>query len=172
MTTTGLTIRAVRADDIPALVDLGLAAWDPVFRAWSDHLGDELYTLAYPNWRATQADAIRSMVAEHAEHTLVAELTAADGTPACAGFAVVLVHEASENESATGDLDMIAVDPGAQRTGVGMALMDAAVGLMCEHGCTLARIFTGGDDGHAPARALYRRAGFAPLPTETYYRAL
>jgi hypothetical protein len=39
-------------------------------------------------------------------------------------------------------------------------------------GLTLAGIGTGGDPGHAPARAAYEKAGFTPLPLVHYYKAL
>jgi hypothetical protein len=39
-------------------------------------------------------------------------------------------------------------------------------------GCTLAIVATGGDTGHAPARALYDSAGFTALPLVRYYRQL
>jgi ribosomal protein S18 acetylase RimI-like enzyme len=39
-------------------------------------------------------------------------------------------------------------------------------------GVPLAVIGTDGDDGHAPARALYERHGFTGLPLVRYYRAL
>ncbi len=40
------------------------------------------------------------------------------------------------------------------------------------HGVDLAVVGTGGDPGHAPARALYERLGFRPLPLVRYYREL
>ena len=43
---------------------------------------------------------------------------------------------------------------------------------MAVRGVPLAVIGTGGDDGHAPARALYERHGFPGLPLVRYYRAL
>ena len=43
---------------------------------------------------------------------------------------------------------------------------------MREHGAVLAVIGTGGDPGHAPARAAYEKAGFRPFPQVRYYRML
>ena len=67
---------------------------------------------------------------------------------------------------------MIAVDPSAQRRGVGQTLTDHALAQFRAAGCDLAVIATGGDGGHAPARALYESAGFTPLPLVRYYRQL
>jgi ribosomal protein S18 acetylase RimI-like enzyme len=65
---------------------------------------------------------------------------------------------------------MIAVDPECQHQGVGAALMDRALAEIEARGVDLAVIATGGDPGHAPARALYERYGFTPLPQVRYYR--
>jgi hypothetical protein len=38
--------------------------------------------------------------------------------------------------------------------------------------CALVQVATGGDEGHAAARALYEAAGFTGLPLVRYYREL
>jgi len=43
---------------------------------------------------------------------------------------------------------------------------------IAELGIPLAEIGTGGDPGHAPARHVYEKAGFTPLPLVRYYKAL
>ena len=67
---------------------------------------------------------------------------------------------------------MIAVDPAAQGRGAAHALTEHALSQLRAAGCDLAIIATGGDDGHAPARALYESEGFTPLPLVRYYRQL
>jgi len=47
-----------------------------------------------------------------------------------------------------------------------------AVAWIEAQGVALAIVATGGDPGHAPARALYERLGFAPLHQVRSYRAL
>lgn len=39
-------------------------------------------------------------------------------------------------------------------------------------GMTTALVETGGDPGHAPARALYEHLGFTPLPAVPYFKDL
>jgi hypothetical protein len=39
-------------------------------------------------------------------------------------------------------------------------------------GLPVAMIDTGGDDGHAPARRVYERAGYTPMPIVRYFKAL
>ncbi|MCB7135301.1 GNAT family N-acetyltransferase [Cellulosimicrobium marinum] len=161
------TLRPFATADLDPLVDLSLRAWEPVFRAWRDVLGDELFALAHPSWRDAQADAVRSTCSTHAGTTLVAER---DGR--VVGFAAVVVGDPDARGMRAGDLEMIAVDPRAQRAGTGRLLLDASLDLMREAGCAWANVWTGGDAGHGPARAMYEAGGFTALPVVHYYRAL
>jgi hypothetical protein len=43
---------------------------------------------------------------------------------------------------------------------------------MRSHGMDIAVVETGGDPGHAPARAAYEGAGFTVLPIARYFRLL
>ena len=67
---------------------------------------------------------------------------------------------------------MIAVAPSHQRRGIASVLISASEQLMQMRGCTLAVIATGGDSGHAPARAAYDAAGYTALPLVRYYKTL
>ncbi len=67
---------------------------------------------------------------------------------------------------------MIAVDPPHQRRGVAARLTGLALGWMAGQGMTTAMVETGGDPGHAPARATYARAGFTLFPVARYFRTL
>ncbi|WP_125775003.1 GNAT family N-acetyltransferase [Antribacter gilvus] len=160
-------VRTFRPDDVDVLVDLSLRAWEPAFRAWRSILGPRLFGLTYPDWRQSQAETVRTSCAQHAERTIVAE---ADST--VVGFAVVVIGTPDDDGTLPGDLEMIAVDPAAQRQGAGRQLMDAALDLMRDAGCAYVNVWTGGDDGHAPARAMYEASGFTALPVVHYYREL
>ena len=50
--------------------------------------------------------------------------------------------------------------------------MQRAITHIKAQGVDLAVVATGGDPGHAPARALYERCDFNPLSLVRYYRAL
>lgn len=67
---------------------------------------------------------------------------------------------------------MVAVSAAGQRQGVGRALTSHAMTQMKAAGCSLAVVATGGDAGHAPARALYEAAGCRALPLARYYQLL
>ena len=88
------------------------------------------------------------------------------------GFVIVIIAEPTSGEARAADVEMIAVDPDMQRRGIGRNLLDAAVATMRESGCAYANVWTGGDEGHGSARALYGASGFTALPAVHYYRAL
>jgi ribosomal protein S18 acetylase RimI-like enzyme len=67
---------------------------------------------------------------------------------------------------------MLAVDPAAQRRGIGRALTDQATHWLRAQGMRVAIVETGGDAGHAPARRVYEQAGFRVLPISRYFRKL
>ena len=71
-----------------------------------------------------------------------------------------------------GGIDMIAVDPAYQRRGIGSQLTSSATDYMRDEGMDIALVETGGDPGHAPARATYDAAGFTLLPIARYFRLL
>lgn len=71
-----------------------------------------------------------------------------------------------------GAVDMIAVDPEHQRQGVARELMRLAADHMRAGGMDIAVVETGGDPGHAPARATYEAVGYALLPIARYFTML
>ena len=84
----------------------------------------------------------------------------------------VAVGLIDEDATRAGEIHMIAVDPAYQRTGVGASLMQQAITQIKARGVDIAVVATGGDPGHASARALYEKFGFTPLPLVRYYRTL
>ena len=71
-----------------------------------------------------------------------------------------------------GEVAMVAVDPAAQRHGIGSALTEHATTWLREQGMRVAVINTGGDLGHEPARRVYERLGFRLFPNALYFRTL
>jgi GNAT superfamily N-acetyltransferase len=161
-----VAIRPLAEADIPAVVDLSLRAWAPVFDSFRGVLGEEIFLHLYPEWSAMQAAAVERVCRDEAMPTWVADH---DGR--AVGF-VAIVHDRQEDEPDSSEIEMVAVDPDHQRQGIAADLIGFAVERMREHGSRLAVIGTGGDPGHAPARAAYEQAGFRPLPLVRYYRML
>jgi GNAT superfamily N-acetyltransferase len=161
---SSLRIRPLVDDDIEAIVRLSLLAWEPVFRSFEQVLGPEIYPLVYPDWRASQANVVQEICQDtDPVRVLVAEV---EGEPV--GF---LAYELREAED-TGEVQLLAVHPAHQNRGIGTALNRRALEEMRAAGMKKAVVGTGGDEGHAPARRSYEKAGYRGLPLVRYYQAL
>jgi ribosomal protein S18 acetylase RimI-like enzyme len=165
-------IRALRADDIDAVVEFSVRAWRPVFESFMEVMGPDIFRRIYPLWQAGQAGAVRDACRDEAHRTWVAEAPEAPGTPREITRAVGLVVVAVHDDPRRGEIYMIAVDPDYLNRGIASALVNFATDRITELGLPLAEIGTGGDPGHAPARHVYEKAGFTPVPLVRYYKAL
>lgn len=155
------SIRAFTPDDADRVVELSLAAWDPVFASFRAVLGDALYRRVHPDWRADQAASVRGALERNA--TWVSETR---------GVVMAFVNVIFTDAERSGEIHMIAVDPAAQRRGLATALTERALDEMRARGLDLAIVATGGDPGHAPARATYEKAGFIGCPQVWYAKIL
>jgi GNAT superfamily N-acetyltransferase len=127
-------------------------------------LGDEVFLRLHPDWRAGQAETVRSICTNDERDAYVAFV---DGRPV--GFIAVALNAFHER---MGLIDIIGVDPDYQRRGIGARLTEFAVDHLRRRGMDIAVVETGGDPGHAPAGALYRETGFTLLPIARYFRLL
>jgi ribosomal protein S18 acetylase RimI-like enzyme len=155
------TIIAYTPEHADRIVELSLAAWTPVFTSFRTILGDALYQRVHPNWQRDQAASVRAALDTNETWVAVTdhEIT---------GF----VNLTFDHAERSGEIYMIAVDPAAQRRGIATALTEFALREMRARGLTLAIVATGGDPGHAPARATYEKAGFTGCPQVWYAKQL
>ena len=161
----GSQIRPLEASDLDAVVEFSLRAWEPVFESLCDVLGERIFErLHRPDWRTVQAEAIRSTCMSEDRDVFVAVV---DGRPV--GFTAIALDAFHER---MGVVDMIAVDPSYQRRGVATELMDHSIKHMLDSGMDIAAVETGGDIGHAPARAVYDSLAFTALPVVRYLKLL
>jgi N-acetylglutamate synthase-like GNAT family acetyltransferase len=141
-----LVVRLAREADADEVVRIYVASWLAGF-------GDRMPEIAadaerIERWRATLA------AARPPERWWVAER---DG--AVVGFAGVCPCR-DPVDPRLGELDTIAVDPPAWRTGVGRALLAEAVAAVEAHGYAEAVLWTLA--AYPLGESFYRRAGFAP----------
>ncbi len=167
---------------LEAIVELALRAWAPVFESLEQALGGELFHVMHqPDWQTVQRRAVeQACSAAEAETWVAVGRLGVPGNPDTAaaerkahsnqplGF-TVLHYDTAER---LGIVHMIAVDPAHQRKGIATALMDHAADRMKSAGMNIVMVETGGDPGHAPARATYESLGYQPLPVVQYYRRL
>jgi ribosomal protein S18 acetylase RimI-like enzyme len=154
-------IRAYRPEDDPRIVELSLAAWEPVFDSFRAVMGDALFRRVHGDWREHQAASVRDALERNDTWIAV------DGDTVH-GF----VNVAFTAEERSGEIYMIAVDPAAQRQGVASMLTGFALDEMRARGLDLAIVATGGDPGHMPARKTYEKAGFTGVPQVWYVKQL
>jgi ribosomal protein S18 acetylase RimI-like enzyme len=157
------SVRRFQDGDIDPVVELSLAAWAPVFESFRSVLGEQLYHLAYPDWREWQRRSVRSLCSSEEADVWVATV---DGEPV--GFVAFRLDLASD--PLVGEIEMIAVHPRHQRSGIATGLLEHAIDQLHEAGVSLITIPSGGDAGHSAARGLYEKAGFRALPLVRYYR--
>lgn len=158
------TLRMQQEADITALVALAQRSWEDVEASVDAILGHPLDRLATPSWRDHHAAVVRG-VCEASESSVVVAEEDAD----ILGFVAYRVHPASASMSEYGEAEVIAVDPAHRRRGIGRALLHRAVSDLRAQGVPVIMLSTGGDEGHAPARALYESMGFRCVPTAQYW---
>ena len=161
---SAVEIRPFEERDLDALVEFSLRAWEPVFASSREVLGDDLYLRLRPDWRAEQAEAVRSTCTSGERDVFVA---ATDDCPV--GFVAVALNAFNER---MGWIEIIGVDPDYQRRGIASRLTEVALDHLRSRGMDVVVVETGGDPGHGPARAAYEASGFTLLPIARYFKLL
>jgi GNAT superfamily N-acetyltransferase len=161
----GFAIRPFQASDLDAVVEFSLRAWKPVFESLREVLGEPIFDRLHdPDWKAVQAEAVRSSCTGKNRDVFVA---VAGERPV--GFAAVALNVFHER---MGVVEIIAVDPGYQRRGIARQLMNRSIEHVRAQGMDIVAVETGGDPGHGPARAVYEALGFRALPVVRYLKLL
>lgn len=146
------------------LIDLSLLAWEPVFTAWQQILGPHIYPIAIsPDWHKSQAEVVEKYCRDDKMNTWVAVVA-----ETIVGFVVYELND----ETKVGEVQLLAVHPNYQNRGIGTALNTFALQKLTDGGMKVAVVGTGGDEGHAPARRSYEKAGYIGLPAVRYYKDL
>lgn len=158
-----MKIRDYEESDKPALVELTLRVWEPVFREMKESMSAEIYEVFVPDWRKEQLRSINRVCDSEDVEVIVAEV---DGV--IVGFSSTKSHP----EDFLGEVVMIGVDPRHQQQGIGTALMEASLATIKRNGFELAMVETGGDPAHASARRTYEKLGFENWPVARYLKRI
>jgi GNAT superfamily N-acetyltransferase len=158
-------IRPFDKADLDGIVEFSLRAWEPIFESFRDVLGDPIFSrLHQPDWRTLQAKSVRESCTSDEHDVFVAAI---GNRPV--GFSAVALNAFHER---MGVIEIIAVDPEFQRRGIARRLIAKSIEHMRRSGMDIAAVGTGGDPGHAPARAAYETSGFTALPGVRYLKLL
>ncbi len=150
-------VRRISPDDVGACRRFGVDAFRPVFAAFEEGYGPDLFRQLRPDWEVSQGDYIESACLDPEKETWVHEV---DGEPA--GLLVLV-----EAHPGVGQIELLVVAPEAQGGGIGGGLNAFALDRLREWGMVHAIVGTGDDPGHAPARRSYEKVGFRPLPIQS-----
>jgi ribosomal protein S18 acetylase RimI-like enzyme len=160
--TAQVRIRTFGDTNLADVVELSLLAWAPIFESFERVLDPRVYSLVWPDWRKSQREGVEGACkAKDRYHVLIAEF---DGR--------VVGFIAYELKGETGEVVLLAVHPKFQKRGIATELNRAALDEMKAAGMKMAIVETGGEEGHAPARRAYEKAGYTALPLVRYFKDL
>ncbi len=148
-----LELRPATPDDVPRLKELGVSGWETTYHEFISPANRSSY-LAGPFW---SLERLTTIITDQACLALVA----VDDRDLPAGFLTV-----EPIEDGVIELTRLYVDPETRGSGIGTALVDAAIAWSHERGaCSmLVNVFA---DNHA-GRRFYERAGFSLSRVEPY----
>ncbi|MEV6521966.1 GNAT family N-acetyltransferase [Longispora sp. NPDC051575] len=157
-----MRLRAFRQHDLARLTELTIATFGPFLKdGFRPVVGELVFANQHGDWRGDYRTLLADLhEPDQHKHVVVAEI---DTT--VAGYVAWSVDPDHRN----GRVVILAVDAGHRRHGLGAALCGHALDQMRAAGAEVAVIGTGGDEFHAPARALYESLGCVGYPVAMYY---
>ncbi|MGW2623374.1 GNAT family N-acetyltransferase [Micromonospora taraxaci] len=160
-----MRIRSFLQHDLAQLTELTIETFGPFYEdSFRPLVGELVFANQHGAWREDYVKQVAELHdPDQHRYVAVAEL---DGT--IAGYVAWSVEPARKN----GSITILAVSAKHRRQGVGATLCEHAFSAMRGLGAEVVMIGTGGDEFHAPARALYETLGCTPLPVAVYYREL
>jgi GNAT superfamily N-acetyltransferase len=161
-----IRIRPFKPEDLQTAQDISVSRYVEIYAVLRGRIGAEMFEQVRPNAEQAKRDAI----AKHAEEFPECFVIAEDAGGQIIGFATYRLDEAHK----VGIIGNNAVRKDCGLKGVGQALYAELFRRFREAGMTAAQVMTGLDEGHAPARRAYQRAGFDPVGIESvvYYKKL
>ena len=159
-----ISVVPYRAEYREALIELSLRAWEAVFPLMHQSVPNFVYECFYPaGWERRQADDVAFVLDAEPSGIDVA----LDGERPV-GWVCTRMHP----EDSMGEVYILAVDPPWRRRGIARRLIERAESRTRGLGMRMLMVETGGDPGHAPARATYEAVGFERWPVARYFKDL
>ena len=156
-----IIIRRATEKDKDAVAEIAGLGWTPIYNGYRDALTDEIYDKVY------KEDPIKIKMKKMKEAVLEDRVFVAEADGVICGFASYMI------EGEVGALKENSVHPDYKGRGIAGLLYEKLLELFRERGCSVARVMTGLDDAHAPARRAYEKLGFSKNTSSvTYYMEL
>jgi len=144
-------MRPATPDDMPRLQRIVRQVW----AIGSDFTLEEKYgSIGDERWDRWLVPKVMARLWDEIGSIIVTEL---DGE--IAGFISYAIDRARE----VGTIHYNAVDPSFQGHGVGTSQVERVLEIFRDEGMKIACVGTGLNEGHAPARRMYEKAGFEPV---------
>ena len=157
-------IRPYLPDDLEIIAKIGNRAWGGIYRMFRKAYGDKLFTILTPNEKTSKGEQIRAHCQRHPEWVFICEEE---------GNIVGFVTFRLDADKKIGEIGNNAVDPECNLKGIGQQMYGALLQHFKEKGMQFAKVHTGLDEAHAPARRAYERAGFDIRHEDvTYFKEL
>jgi ribosomal protein S18 acetylase RimI-like enzyme len=145
------SLRPYRAEDKPAVVEIADLAWRRINESRRKFLGEELFGVLFPNPDTRKGREMGGVCDSRPETILVYELNGR-----VAGF----ITYSLDTEKKIGTVGNNGVHPDCQGRGIAGEMYRALLERFRAAGMRFARVHTGLDEGHDPARRAYEKAGF------------
>jgi ribosomal protein S18 acetylase RimI-like enzyme len=160
-----MPIRSYVDSDLPRLIELTIQTFGPFYEeSFRPLVGEVVFAIQHGNWR----DDYRKQVAGLHDPDQRKYVAVAEESGVLGGYVAWSVDPARRH----GQVTILAVESQHRRANLGTALCEHAFEAMRSQGAEVVEIGTGGDDFHAPARALYESLGCVQLPVAVYFRTL
>lgn len=154
-------MRTAQVKDAERCGEIAVLAWQRVYDALREMLGPELAELYCSGWEERKRNDVAGFITRTPERAIVTEVD---------GQVVGFLTFSFGSREGIGEIGNNAVHPDWQGHGIGVRQCKRALEIFREMGLRAATVYTGLDEGHAPARAMYIKAGFThSTPHIRYY---
>ena len=155
-------MRQYEPRDLAWVMETADKAWRPINTAYRKIYGDELFAILVPNEHTRKGEEMRAICQARPKWVFLCEEE---------GKRVGFVSAVIDREKLIGEIGNNAVDPDCGLKGIGQQMYRHVLDLFRTEGMRWANVKTGLDEGHAPARRAYERAGFdISYSSISYYR--
>ena len=69
-----ITVRKVRSDDIEKIARIAVIAWEPIYAAYMEDIGKDLFDIMHSGWREEKARQVRAKAERQPEQVYVSEI--------------------------------------------------------------------------------------------------
>jgi len=161
-----LLIRPGTAADAAEASEIAVRAWQRVYDSYAIEMGEYIYGVVCKDWQEDKrGQVLRVFLSPYnGEGKLIAEED---------GVIVGFLTYATDHDKKIGTIYNNAVEPSCSGRGIGTRMYEHVLAMFKDAGMLVANVGTGLDEGHAPARRAYEKAGFnVSLKSVAYYMTL